>query len=328
MERQDETRLETEKESPSLFADLDCREAPEVEAPGKEEDVTKLKAQGGTPSLFESGFESKMSVWKSYREEKDEGEPQKTNKFWEANEARTMMTSLDDLVAIEPKVLRRIMHGESGSKKIQYEGTMHPSLAGDLALCDGSKAKRVCTDDSKVENESRVDGSKVNSEKSIRDEKSVGLKEEAPADSKNNQSTENIFNRETGNGQTGFLDSVKSKDECGSFSMAQEVIQNLENKIEALNCQIKNYKQALTAKDDRIKELEMALEYGHDDKADVDYLCVETYVKRAVEILEKIKGQSFQPKPSNETSLLLVENENLKAIIEELSLRLKQQKSE
>jgi len=110
------------------------------------------------------------------------------------------------------------------------------------------------------------------------------------------------------------------------FSMTQEIIQNLETKIKALNAQAANLKEALASKDRRIRDVEQQLEWSKENVADLDQECIEIYVKQAQEILEKWKRREEPQDQSLEIESLRLENMNLKMVVEELTMRIKGKK--
>ncbi|ELA41344.1 uncharacterized protein VICG_01584, partial [Vittaforma corneae ATCC 50505] len=112
-----------------------------------------------------------------------------------------------------------------------------------------------------------------------------------------------------------------------AFDVAQEIIQNLENKIKTLSSQAENYRQAIVSKENIIRDLGLQLELHAKNAQDIDHEYVQTHAKQGMEILDRIKSYQAPSDLTGEVQRLKIENMSLKNIVDELAMRIRQDRA-
>ncbi|KAM0681080.1 hypothetical protein GINT2_000865 [Glugoides intestinalis] len=291
-----------------------------------EEETTKPSC------IFDDQFESKLSVWMSYNAKKSvdvlkeehldnavldtisDSRKLQIKPFWntkteeilhngplsvqeeESSKLRLDFadeTSVDDLLAIEPKVLQKIIfEKEPLSKRHSCESLVHPFI-------ESHKRQQIGVE------EVAAFPKKSNSLSLNKDQPSIQGK------------TSTFYIDDNGHSN------VKNNPSAGSIDIAGEVIQNLENKIRMLELQLVNSKKAIEAKDLAIKDINTQAEMQINSLQEVDYDYIHTYAKQGLEIVERLRNYTAPQDMSEEVHRLKLENLHLKSIIEELAAKLR-----
>lgn len=303
-----------------------------------EEETTKPS------SVFDDQFESKLSVWMSYNAKKNSDVLQEEHldnpvldstsdsrklqikPFWNTKSEEIFHeafsntpeqafpklrldfadeTSVEDLLAIEPKVLQKIIfEKEPLSKRHSCESLVHPCIEEEAFA---SHKRQQIEMDAVASCHAKNLAETVNSESLQKDLAStLGKTSTFHMDNGHSHEQKNMNN---GN--------------SGSIDIAGEVVQNLENKIHMLEIQLENSKKAIAAKDVAIKDINTQVEMQINSLQEIDYDYIHTYARQGLELVERLRNYTVPQDMSEEVHRLKLENLSLKSIIEELVAKLR-----